>query len=186
MALAPNWPALFFAVTREMVADGAGKKNVPVVLITTPEFHKSQNRVEKQTAWASEQFKGWIGHTERLPEVLPIKDLLAVARVIFPEGDAKLWQEMAGYADMNKLTKLAGLDALAKRARWLAERQRRAQATPEDLRRAMRESVTPVAVDETRTVRRARAVMSQARRDTSAAVSRIGARLVNEASLIEA
>jgi hypothetical protein len=150
----------------------------PVALITTPQFHASQKRVETQTGWTSEQFMGRIGHIERLPQVLPIRDLLAVASAIFPEGDEKTWQAMAGYADMNPQTKLAGMDALAKRARWLASQDRRAVATPDDLRRAMRESCVPVAIRESRTVRRSRAAMSPTRRDTGAVVSQIGDRRI--------
>ncbi|MEI9863615.1 MAG: hypothetical protein WDN00_03475 [Limisphaerales bacterium] len=55
----------------------------PVALITSPDFHTSQKRVEKQTGWASTSFTGRIAHTERLPGILPIKDLLCVAQSIF-------------------------------------------------------------------------------------------------------
>lgn len=151
---------------------------VPVALITTPQFHTSQHRVEKQTGWNSDQWIGRIGHIERLPEVLPIQDLLAVARAIFPEGDVKTWQALAGYADLNPQTKLAGIDALAKRARWLAGQQGHAEATPDDLRRAMRESCAPVAIRNPRIGRRTRAAMSPARRDTGAAVRQIGERRI--------
>jgi len=147
---------------------------VPVALITTPQFHTSQRRTENQTGWASEQFIGRIGHIERLPEVLPIQDLLAVARSIFPEGDEKTWQALAGYADLNQQTKLAGIDALAKRARWLAHQQGRAEATPDDLRRAMRESVLPVAFVSEKAVPARR---SPARRDARATDTRIADRM---------
>jgi len=158
----------------------------PVALITTPQFHTSQRRIETQTGWTSEQFIGRIGHIERLPSVLPIQDLIAVARAIFPEGDKQTWQALAGCADMNQQTKLAGMDALVKRARWLAGQQDRAEATPADLRRAMREGGSPVAfkpakpatIRESRIVRQPRAAMSPARRDTGAGVTRIGERRI--------
>src|ERR1035437_6034360 len=58
--------------------------NVPVALVTTPQFYASQQRVERLTYWTSEQFIGRIGHVERLPNRLGRADLVKVAEAIAP------------------------------------------------------------------------------------------------------
>lgn len=157
---------------------------VPVVLIVTEQFHISQKRVETQTGWASDQFTGRTGHVERLPEVLPMSDLIAVAGAVFPEGDAKSWRALAAYADLSK-TRLAAIEALANRARWHARQSGRAAATPADLSRAIQESILPgdprikpIAATP-RQNRSARATLSPARRDPGAEADRIGNRLIS-------
>jgi hypothetical protein len=146
---------------------------VPLILISTDQFQKAIARVEKSTSWTSAQLAGRITYKERLPDKLPMSDLLSVARAVFPEGDARAWRALGAYADMSK-HHLSAISALAIRARWLARQEGRAAATPDDLRRAMRESYASVAIRDSRTVRQPGAAMSPARRDPGARFARVG------------
>jgi hypothetical protein len=113
--------------------------NVPVVMLTTPQFYKAQSRVEKSTGWTSEQFLGRIGHVEKLPTSLPMSDLIAVARAIFPEGDQNTWKSLGAYAHLSR-KHLAMIDALVKRGRWHSNAAGRSVANASDIMLAMREN----------------------------------------------
>jgi hypothetical protein len=116
--------------------------NVPVALLCTPLFYSSQKRVEELTGWTSEQLIGRIGHVERLPSKLELADLLKVAKALLPDADAKTWGALAAYAEESK-KRLASLEAIAKRASWLASQDGGRSATPAYVRRAMKESIIP-------------------------------------------
>ena len=116
--------------------------NVPVLLISTAQFYISQKRVEGLTGWASEQFTGRIGHVERLPERVGKSDLQAVAKALLPQAGLTAWQALAAYAQLSK-RHLASIEAIAKRANWLAAQDGRSGATASDVSRAMKESVIP-------------------------------------------
>lgn len=115
---------------------------VPVALVSCPHFYTNQTRTEKLTGWNSTQFIGRIGHVERLPKRLSNSDLLAVARAIFPAGDQRTLVTLASYAAVSD-KHLASIEAVVKRARWLAARKGRAQATVADVETALRECVIP-------------------------------------------
>jgi len=115
---------------------------VPVALVTTPQFYHSQRQVERATGWSSEQFLGRIGHVERLPERLEWDDLLAVAKAALPEATAKVARGLAAYAE-SSARHLASIEAIAKRARYLAARAGRSGVVDEDVAKAMKGSVIP-------------------------------------------
>jgi hypothetical protein len=115
--------------------------NVPVALVTTPLFYSSQKRVEELTGWTSEQLIGRIGHVERLPNKLGRADLVKVAKALLPSAEAA-WVALAAYADISK-KHLASLEAIAKRATWMASQDGEQSATAAYVRRAMKESVIP-------------------------------------------
>jgi hypothetical protein len=115
---------------------------VPVALVTTPQFYASQQRVEKLTEWRSEQFIGRIGHPVRLPNRLGRADLVKVAKALLPGAADAAWEAMAVYADVSK-KHLASIEAIAKRAAWLASQDGKQSATAAYVRRAMKESVMP-------------------------------------------
>ena len=71
---------------------------VSVALVTTPQFTRAQQLVEKRTHWASEQFIGRIAHYQKLPDGLNEHDLKAVARSLLPEGDRKSIETLVAYA----------------------------------------------------------------------------------------
>ena len=116
--------------------------NVPCACVTTPQFYASQKRVERLTEWTSEQFIGRIGHLERLPSKLGRADLVKVAQALLPGADAASWGALAAYADVSK-KHLASIEAIAKRAAWLARQDGQSAATATYVRRAMKESIIP-------------------------------------------
>jgi len=145
-------------------------RGVPVSLLATPQYDKEKSRTEKLTGWNSAQWTSRISFVQDLPEVLTTKDLITAARGIFPEGDEKTWLALAGYVAENPHRNLFHIEALAKRARRLATQRERTEAMPDDLRNALRESMSPVATRDSRTIRRPRAAISPARRDISASI----------------
>jgi hypothetical protein len=112
-------------------------RGVPVALVTTPQFHKARERVEKLTGWASEQFIGRIGHLEKLPTDVAQRDLLAIARLQLPGAGKRACEALAAYAEISK-KHLASIEAISKRAHWLAEQAGRV-LSDEDVRTAMKE-----------------------------------------------
>lgn len=85
---------------------------------------------------------GRVGHVERLPEKLSTADLRKVASSILPTADDQTITALAFYANQSK-KHLASIDAIAKRATWLAQKDGRDGATTDDVKRAMKESVIP-------------------------------------------
>jgi hypothetical protein len=116
--------------------------NVPCACLTTPQFYAAQKRVERLTEWTSEQFIGRIGHVERLPDRLGKADLVKVAKALLPAADAATWGALAAYAALSK-KHLASIEAIAKRATWLASQDGKQSASAAYVRRAMRESIIP-------------------------------------------
>jgi hypothetical protein len=147
-------------------------RGVPVSLLATPQYDKEKSRTEKLTGWNSSQWTSRISFVQGLPEVLPTQDLITSARGIFPEGNEKTWLALAGYVSENLNRNLFHIEALAKRARRLATQQGRSEATPDDLRNALRENMTPIAIGDSRTLRQPRAAISPVRRDIGASVAR--------------
>jgi hypothetical protein len=117
-------------------------QGVPVALVTTPQFYVAQKRVERLTGWTSEQFIGRIRHVERLKGRLEKSDLLAVSRAMLPEGDNATLKGLVAYAILSKKN-LASIEAIVKRARWLAGQDGRNVVSAADVRRAMQESIMP-------------------------------------------
>jgi len=115
---------------------------VPSVLVTTPQFYTAQAQLEKQTAFNSDQFVGRLGHVERLPDKLSDTDLRKVAAYILPGADTRTITALAAYATVSK-KHLASIDSIAKRAEWLARHDGRDNASADDVKRAMKESVIP-------------------------------------------
>ena len=115
---------------------------VPVALVTTPQFIRTQKEIEKRTCWTSEQFIGRIGHYEKLPEALTTADLIAVAQAVLPTGSAQTIELLASYAQ-SSAKYLAGIEAVVARARFVAARERRGKIGFADIKRAIQESVIP-------------------------------------------
>jgi hypothetical protein len=65
-----------------------------------------------------------------------------VAKAVLPEADAKVLRALAVYA-RSSARYLAAIDSIAKRARFVAMRAGRKEATTADVRKAMQESVIP-------------------------------------------
>ncbi len=116
-------------------------QGVPICLIGTPQFIERQKSVE-QSGWNAAQFIGRIGHYEPLPRELSLEDLVAVAKSVLPEADSQTKRALAAYA--RKSAKyLAAIEAIAKRARYIAMKSGRTKSSTEDVLKAMKESVIP-------------------------------------------
>ncbi|MEI7534119.1 MAG: ATP-binding protein [Verrucomicrobiae bacterium] len=114
---------------------------VPICMISTPQFFVTQKVVEKN-GWNSAQLTGRISHYESLPQDLSQDDLIGVAKAVLPEADREVLRALAVYAQ-SSARYLAAIDSIAKRARYIATRDGRTEATAGDVRRAMKESVVP-------------------------------------------
>lgn len=116
-------------------------QGVPVALVVTPQFFKSQKDCEKKTGWACEQLTGRIGDYAKLPDELSMSDLRAVARAHLPEGDAKSIEALALLASCSE-KHLAAIEHAVKKARYLAGRQDRG-VSQADVRAAIESGVIP-------------------------------------------
>ena len=114
---------------------------VPICMVSTPQFFVTQKAVEKN-GWNSAQLTGRISHYESLPADLSPEDLMAVAKTVLPEASVQSLRALAVYA-RSSARYLAAIDSIAKRARYIAMRAGRADATTDDVRKAMQESVIP-------------------------------------------
>ena len=111
-------------------------KGIPVALITTPQFDISQKAIVKGSGWASEQLDGRIAFRLDLPSRLPEQDLLDIARHYFPDSSKEVSLILRWYARRSSKY-LAGLEALAKRSRFLARKAGRTLPNGQDLEAAM-------------------------------------------------
>jgi hypothetical protein len=118
-----------------------GNAGVPICMISTPQFTTSQNVAEKN-GWNSAQLTGRIGHYEFLPNELSKYDLVAVAQSVLSEASKEVLTNLAIYAQTSARY-LAAVDSIAKRARFLAQRNGNEICSTDDIRRAMNESVIP-------------------------------------------
>ncbi|HZV35039.1 MAG TPA: ATP-binding protein [Verrucomicrobiae bacterium] len=115
---------------------------VSVALVTTPQFFRTQNSIEKNSAWTSEQFSGRIGHYQKLPDSLSREDLSAVAKSFLPEGDANSIKALVLYAQ-GSAKYLAAIESVTRRARFLASKSGRGKVIFADVQNGMKESVIP-------------------------------------------
>jgi len=115
---------------------------VPVSLVTTPQFLRTQKAIERKSTWTSEQFIGRIGHYEKLPDGLPESDLNKVASALLPEGDEVALELLVRYAQ-SSAKYLAGIESAVRRARYLAGKEGRAKVVKSDIKRAVQDSVIP-------------------------------------------
>jgi hypothetical protein len=115
---------------------------VPVGLIATPQFIRSQKAVEHKSHWESAQLIGRIGHYEKLPDTLDRSDLSAVAKSLLPEGDARSVAALVDFAEASAKY-LAGIESAVRRARYVASRDGRQKVTSADIRHAIKSGVIP-------------------------------------------
>lgn len=105
---------------------------VPVVICTTPQFQTDKAKVQDRTGWAWEQFDGRIGHYAALDEILSLDDLKAVVRIHLPELDNDGILGVATYAQASS-SYVAGIEHVAKRARYTASQAGREKVTSKDI-----------------------------------------------------
>jgi hypothetical protein len=115
---------------------------VSVAIVTTPQFTKNQQVLEKHSGWSSEQFIGRIERYVALPDKLEDDDLAAVAGYWMPSGDERAIGTLVDYAKSSQKY-LQGIASLAKRARYLAKKQGRKEPVYGDVIAALNEGVIP-------------------------------------------
>jgi hypothetical protein len=118
-------------------------------LIATPQsYRQTLDHYVKTTGYRIEQWLGRLAPAVILPADLGTADLLAVAKLHFPEMPVPFLKLIAARA-MRSEGYLKNLEITAKRASFLAEEQGRAHVTIEDVKQAiaqmMPETVAPAA-----------------------------------------
>ena len=140
------WPQRFFGRSTpcrvNWLMTALVNYGVPVALITTPQFFRSQKEIESRSCWTSEQFTGRLGHVAQLPSVLTKADLESVARALVPTGGEQTIVRLVAYAEASAKY-LAGIETVVSRATYLAKKEGRDVVQSSDVRRAILESVIP-------------------------------------------
>ncbi len=111
-------------------------KGIPAVIVSTPQFDMTQKAIVSGSGWASEQLEGRIAYRLDLPAILPPEDLAAIAKHYLPEASKELLQFLSAYARRSGKY-LAGLEAVAKRARYLAKKSKRTTPNGADIEAAV-------------------------------------------------
>ncbi len=133
-------------------------QGVPVALVTTDQFVRLKETVEKQTGWTSEQLMHRIARYSKLPEKVIEEDLFAVARFELSkvwDAEASAWipdssaeadrdavKFVVGYALISRLPLAAVRDSIDE-ARDAALTRGARRVTFEDLERAREEFQIP-------------------------------------------
>jgi hypothetical protein len=116
-------------------------RGLPLALVHTPQtFLPATDKFVKKTGFAMQQFFGRIYRAVQLPSELERADLIAVARIHFPEmGDDYL--EVVG--DLAELSEnyLQTVEAVAKLARFIARREGHRRVTISDIEAAAGEII---------------------------------------------
>jgi len=106
-----------------------------VCLISGPQFFMQKRPCEK-SAWDSPLFAQSIGNTCELPDSLSVEDLARVARENLPAASDDDCETIAIFA-VGSQRYLASIEAVSKRAKYLADKAGRKEQTPNDIRMAM-------------------------------------------------
>jgi hypothetical protein len=114
-------------------------RGLPLALVHTAQtFLPATDKFVKKTRFAMEQFFGRIYRTVQLPGTLDLADLIAVARIHFPEfGDEDL-EEIADQAEVSE-NYLQTVEAIAKLTRYIARREGHRRITGSDIQAAIDE-----------------------------------------------
>ncbi len=113
-------------------------RNLPLAIAVTPQsFEAAVSRFVKKTRYTMEQFFGRNFLTRRLPAALPEADLVAVAKIHFPEMDEVTLGYIASEARLSQ-NYLQAVEGIAKLARWKAARANRSLGL-KDLKAAVAE-----------------------------------------------
>jgi hypothetical protein len=127
-------PARINWVRTELVDRG-----LPLALVVTPQtFLPMMNKFVRRTGYTAEQFFGRNARTVSLPAVLDVEDLVAVARIHFPElsdSHLEIVARLAGIAQ----NYLHAVEAIAKLSRHVARREGHKRVTVGDIETAASE-----------------------------------------------
>lgn len=112
------------------------QKGASACMISGPQFFMQQRTCEK-TGWDSPEFRKKIDHIDRLPDSLSVEDMTAIAGAMLPEAGEQFQEAAAIYA-VGQERDLAALEAIAKRAQFLAQRDGRTQRNKQDVMAALK------------------------------------------------
>ncbi len=116
-------------------------RSVPVVLVSTPQdYRHAADKFIRETQYNFAQFLGRIMHQVTLPNELEHDDLLAVAKIHCPEMDAD-FQELIVAKAMQSESYLHTVQAIGKRARYVARRDGHPEITLADVSLAIAEVI---------------------------------------------
>jgi AAA domain len=116
-------------------------RGLPLALIVTPQtFQPMVNRFVKKTGYAMQQFFGRNARTVCLPDVLDHKDMVAVARIHFPEMGVDYLELIADLASVSE-NYLQAVEAIAKLARYFSRRDGHRKITVSDIEAAASEII---------------------------------------------
>ena len=122
-------------------------QDVPVALITTPQFINCVKRAETQVGWNWRQFRRRVKRWVQLPQWNTEADLEAVARKVLPGISRSGIKLAVGYARLSlhgsPSRDISGLGDVATEARILAEADGRDSVTFEDVERAINDHLMP-------------------------------------------
>jgi hypothetical protein len=97
---------------------------LPVAIVTTPQsFDGALSRFVKKTGYTIEQFLGRTMLPVSLPSKVTREDMIAVAKVQFPEIDDDVDLDLIAGCAMQSGSYLKVVEAVAKRARYLAKQK---------------------------------------------------------------
>lgn len=100
-------------------------RNLPLAMAATPQSYQGAvNRFVKKTRYTFEQFVGRNFLVVKLPDKLSEADMIAVAKVHFPDMDEDSLSFIAAEARLSQ-NYLQAVEAIAKRTRFLASRRGR-------------------------------------------------------------
>jgi hypothetical protein len=116
-------------------------RGLPLAVIVTPQsFMPAVDRFVKKTGYAMEQFFGRNHRTVRLPNELDQGDMVAVARIHFPEMDEDHLELVADLASISE-NYLQAVEAISKLARYIARREKHRRVTVADIELAASEII---------------------------------------------
>ena len=114
-------------------------RKVPCVIVVTPQsYNGALDRFVRKTKYSIEQFLGREALRVPLPNELSHEDLLAVARVHFPEADEDLLGLIAAKS-MQSESYLKAVENIARRARYNAKKRGAKRLTLADVDKAIAE-----------------------------------------------
>jgi hypothetical protein len=153
-------------------------KKLPVALVSTPQvYNHAAAKFIKATGYNLNQWTGRIVHQTILPDALEFDDLLAIVNLKCPEMDPDLRELIARRAGRSE-NYVWVVEAIGKRARFIARRDGHARITLEDVDIATAEVIPAPAEPPAKAPRPAAADAPSATRQTKAADTAPRPRLV--------
>ncbi len=116
--------------------------NVPVILISTHQLEERCSLLEKKVGWNSRQIRGRVALHTTLPSDLSEDDLSAIAKHLLPEANKTSILRLVGIAEASD-DYVAGMERIAKRARFFAKKSGRTSTLAQDVKKAVNELVPP-------------------------------------------